>query len=277
MNYTVPTISIVFMAISILASVAIPAALYVFFRRKYGCAHISFWVGCAVMLVFAFILEQLVHSVILNSAAGAAIKANIWLYGAYGGLMAGLFEESGRLFAFSTLLKKQRGNDHNALMYGAGHGGCEVVCLLTFTMINNLIYSIMLNNGQAATLTAKLTDAQAASMETAFAQLSSTAPYMFLMGIVERGAAVIVQISLSVLVWFAVKEGGKKLWLYALAIVLHLVLDMASVVLNNYLPGAVIVTELIIWIVAIAYAFLARWVWKRNARPAPLMEANPSL
>ena len=154
---------------------------------------------------------------------------------------------------------------------------CEVVCLLTFTMINNLIYSIMLNNGQAATLTAKLTDAQAASMETAFAQLSSTAPYMFLMGIVERGAAVIVQISLSVLVWFAVKEGGKKLWLYALAIVLHLVLDMASVVLNNYLPGAVIVTELIIWIVAIAYAFLARWVWKRNARPAPLMEANPSL
>ena len=41
----------------------------------------------ASMFVFVFLLEQLVHAVVLNSALGAALQGNIWLYGLYGGLM----------------------------------------------------------------------------------------------------------------------------------------------------------------------------------------------
>ena len=120
MNGTVSTLSIVFMAAAGVLSVCFPVALFVYFRRKKGADVLPFFVGCAVMLLFAFVLESLAHSVVLGSPAGAAIRENVWLYALYGGLMAGLFEETGRYLAFKTVLKKSLSNNANALMYGAG-------------------------------------------------------------------------------------------------------------------------------------------------------------
>lgn len=62
--------------------------------------------------------------------------------------MAGLFEETGRFLAMRYVLKKEHGNAHNALMYGAGHGGLEMFVILSLGMINNLIYSVMINLGR---------------------------------------------------------------------------------------------------------------------------------
>ena len=58
-------------------------------------------------MLFALILEPVLHNLVLGSAAGAAIQENILLYGLYGGLAAGVFEETGRLMAFRFVLKKQ--------------------------------------------------------------------------------------------------------------------------------------------------------------------------
>ena len=69
------------------------------------------------------------------------IRGNIWLYALYGGLMAGLFEETGRYLAFSFALKKYRAKNVNALMYGAGHGGFEAIVIVGLTMINNIVWS----------------------------------------------------------------------------------------------------------------------------------------
>jgi uncharacterized membrane protein YhfC len=90
------------------------------------------------MLLFAFVLEQIVHSIVLTSPAGTKIQGSIWLMALYGGLMAGLFEETGRFLAFKTILRSKRNNDANALMYGAGHGGFEAMMILGITMISNL-------------------------------------------------------------------------------------------------------------------------------------------
>ena len=122
MDYSVPTLSIVFMSVSALTGIVLPIALLIFFRKKHKTGIKPFFIGCATFIVSALIIERIFHSIILNSDIGKMIQGNIWLYGIYGGLMAGLFEETGRFVAFKTVLKKEIINDKNALMYGAGHG-----------------------------------------------------------------------------------------------------------------------------------------------------------
>ena len=117
----VSKLSIVMIIVNMILGVLIPVVIMVSFKKKYKACIKSFLVGCATMLLFAMVLEQLVHSVILGSAVGAVIQGNIWLYALYASLMAGLFEETGRLLTMRYVLKKEHCNTYNALMYGAGH------------------------------------------------------------------------------------------------------------------------------------------------------------
>ena len=262
MDYSVSTLSIVFMSISALAGIALPIALMIFFRKKYKTGVKTFFIGCAVFIVFALILEQIFHSFILNSDAGKVIQSNIWLYGIYGGLMAGLFEETGRFVAFKTVLKKDLINDKNALMYGAGHGGIEVFFILVFSMVSNIVVSIMLNSGAVTLLTTGITDeAQLQAMNKSFELLSATPSGDFLLSIIERIAAVAIHISLSVLVWFAVKKQGKCFWLYPLAILLHTLVNAVAVILARYVPSMWIVIA-VIYIITAGFAAIASKVWK---------------
>ena len=203
------------------------------------------------MLLFAMVLEQLAKRVVLGSPAGIVIQENIWMYALYGSVMAGLFEETGRLLAMRYVLKKEHGNAHNALMYGAGHGGFEMFVILSIGMINNLIYSVMINLGQTQTLLEPLDEAIRGTLQTAFVALSP----------VERRAAITAQIGLSVIVWYA--AAGKKIKgnLFILAILLHAILDgVAVLAAKNGMP--LIVVEVFVWLIAIGITLLARNVWK---------------
>lgn len=254
--------SIIMMAVVAIVGIIIPAALCIYFKKKYNCSLKAFFIGCGVMFVFALTLEQLVHMLVLTSPVGVAIQSNIWMYGLYGGFMAGLFEETGRFVAFKFLLKKERENDHTGLMYGAGHGGFEAFYLLTLTMATNLSYAMTINAGQVdALLTSVPAESQGAMMGV-IASLTGTAPAMYLVSIIERGAAVIVQLGLSVLVWFAVKN-AKKIWLFPLAIALHMLLDFVAVVVNGLTQNIVLV-EVLIWVMALGIAAFARSIWKKN-------------
>lgn len=250
---TVSELSIVFMVISSLAGFAIPVILLIFFRKKKEADILPFFVGCAVMLVFALILESAVHQIVLGSSVGERILGNIWLYALYGGLMAGLFEETGRFIAFKTVLKKQD-KDVNALMYGAGHGGFEAAVLLGFTMISNIAIAVIINSGNTSVLTENLSGDTLTQMEAALKDLTMTAPYIFLIGIIERVFAVTLQIALSVIVWTAVKN--KKRWyLYPAAILIHFFVDAAAVILMHYNVPTLLIEVLVGVMAALAAVF----------------------
>lgn len=252
------------MVIAGLVGLAIPVLLFIWFRVKKKADILPFFVGCLVMLVFAFVLEAIVHRIVLGSDAGAVIQGNTWLYALYGGLMAGLFEETGRFIAFKTILKKQQGKDVNALMYGAGHGGFEALSILGSAMLNNLIWSVLINLGQMDKLTNGLSGDILAQVENAISKLMTTPSYQFLLGGVERVFAVILHIALSVLVWFAVKK--RKFWLYPLAIFIHFFVDAATVVLAGY-DVPVVLVECVVGALAVAAALIAKLVWRKNASP----------
>lgn len=250
---TVSELSIIFMVISSLAGFAIPVILFIFFRKKKEADILPFFVGCAVMLVFALILESAVHQIVLGSSVGERILGNIWLYALYGGLMAGLFEETGRFIAFKTVLKKQD-KDVNALMYGAGHGGFEAAVLLGISMISNIAIAVMINSGNTSVLTETLSGDALTQMEAALEDMTTTAPYIFLIGIIERVFAITLQIALSVIVWTAVKN--KKRWyLYPAAILIHFFVDAAAVILMHYNVPTLLIEVLVGVMAALAAVF----------------------
>ncbi|MEN6314431.1 MAG: YhfC family glutamic-type intramembrane protease [Clostridiaceae bacterium] len=265
MNYIVPMSSIVFMVVSALIGITIPVVLFLVFRKKYKADVLPFFIGCAVFVVFALLIEGFVHNLIFATDTGKAILNNIWLYGVYGGLMAGLFEETGRYTAFKTVLRRKRGNNQNALMYGAGHGGFEAIYILGVSMISNIVMSVTLNAGMADTLTTGVTDPAALQrINAAIAALAGAAPTDFLIGSAERFAAVALHISLSVLVWFAVKNTGRYFWLYPLAIILHTFMNAVAVILSHYTSNLWML-EGAVYLISACCVVIATIVWKKCA------------
>ncbi len=252
--------SIFIMFLNIILAVAIPVVLLIVFKKKYGASIVAFIVGCVTFFIFALILEQLLHALVLVVLpTGQIIQNNVWLYALYGALAAGIFEETGRLVAMKFMLKSQHDDSSNALMYGAGHGGFEVFYLLGLTMLNNWLYSVMINSGQTELVLEQLDSASRAQLEGIFEQLINIEPYVFLMAPVERIIAVVIHISLSVLVWTAVTKGKK--WMYPLAIAFHFTVDFVAGVASGFGLNAVLI-ELLMLVMSVAMAFYAKkCVW----------------
>lgn len=266
---SVSTASIVMMAIVMVIGVAIPVGLFFAGRKLTGGSVKAFFVGCGVMFLFAMVLESTVHSLIYATPLGKTIWGNMIFYGIYAGFMAGLFEETGRFLGYKVMLKKQLDNDGNALMYGAGHGGFEAFYILFFNMLNQILYAVLINSGNYLNTIDQLPADQKEMVLEQFQTLAETPASTYLLAVVERGGALVAQMGLSVIVWFAVSRGGRKLWLYGLAILLHMLLD-TSMVIFNYYTKSIFWTEVLIWVCAILIAALAVWLWKReHAGPVP--------
>ena len=269
----VPTLSIVLIITNMLLGIIIPVGLVVFFRKKYHVSAKSFFVGCAVMLLFALVLEQIVHMVVLGSAAGVAIQSRTWAYALYGALMAGVFEETGRFLAMRYVLKKEHKDAHNALMYGAGHGGFEMFVILSMGMVNNLIYALMINMGQTQTLLASLDDVSKNTLQAAFDTLIQTPSWQFALSPVERIAAITAQIGLSVIVWFAATGEKSRMSFLFLAIALHALLDGVAVVTSRS-GMSLIAVEALVWVMTVGIVFVAVNIWKKMGEAGCSLECQ---
>ena len=101
---TVPVLSIAGMAVAMLVSFALPIALFIYSKKKLHAKTAPFFIGCGVFVVMVVLLESLAHNLILGST-GTVITGNPLLYALYGGLMAALFEETGRYVAMRRFVK----------------------------------------------------------------------------------------------------------------------------------------------------------------------------
>ena len=213
------------MTASLLIAFGLPLGLGLFFRRRGGRWR-AFLLGAAVFLVFALVLEQRAHQLILGGPAGGVITGDLGLYALYGGLMAGLFEETGRFAAFQLLRRSGKGGTpQDALIYGAGHGGMEAVLLVGLTNVSNLLLSFWLNTGTLEQHMGQLDDAAAQALA------------------VERRAS---------------------LWLFPAAIALHAGVDACAILAAAHMPLAGVELVALVW--AMALAVLARWIWRQREK-----------
>ncbi len=250
MNLQVSGWSIGIISLNILLGLGVPLLLLFYCRKKYSAPIWTFFLGCGVFFLFALTLEQLVHTVVFSLAAGERIQNNIWYLALYGGMMAAIFEEGGRYLAMRFVMKKEHGNAGAALMYGAGHGGFEMFCILSLSMLNNLTYAVMMNTGMTQLLLAPLDEAMREQMDAVFRTLAATSPTDFLISPLERLFALFAQIGMSVFVWLAVTRRERR-YLLPAALAAHFLLDFAAAVING-LGAPILITEAVVLLISLS-------------------------
>ena len=226
-NISFPQDSIVYTVISgvLMALVAVIGFFIMKSRMKINVKAMV--TGAVIWFVFAIVLKSLLLSplLILDNSVSRAIKENVWLYYFIGAVAAGLFEETGRLVAFRTVLKKSD-DKQDSLSYGLGHGGFEAL-YLGYQIASVGIMMAMINKGGIDSVAKGASPEMTQQLLDSIKQYSSNDMLHALLFGFERIPAVFVHISGSVLVYAAVKE--RKMWLYLLAMFLHFVIDFTLV------------------------------------------------
>ena len=242
--------SIMGMVISLIISVGLPIALVIVWKKKTKSSLKSFFIGAGTFVVAALVLESIFHSIVFK-ITGDAIIGNMIIYGIYGGLAAGVFEETGRLVAMKLFMKKTCDKE-NAIMYGIGHGGIEAIIIVGLTEVSNILTSIMINTGALELTLKQLPDDMVTTVVQQLSALWTTEAYAFYLGGIERISAIILHICLSYMVYLAVKN--IKYIIFVLAIAIHMLVDAGTVILVNVCGMNMIVFEVVLLAVMIALA-----------------------
>jgi len=230
---------------------------------------LSFWnivVGAVVFFLFSQVLEQLLHAYVLhyNPVTVAWLKIHPVGYALYGCLAAGVFEEGGRYLAMRFVLRNT-GNPGTAVAYGLGHGGIEAILLGgSITLVEGLVYAVMLKLGLDAQLSASLGPE---TVEQVRAELQALSFTVLAEGAPERMIAMLLQIGLSFLVWRAV-ETRRLAWL-GLAVLVHAGINF-PVGLNQagLLSYSAVMGPLLLLGLALALSFLY-WLPRKSAAAVP--------
>ena len=229
-----------------------PLAFWAYAKKKLGAKIASFFIGCGVFFLVVLLLESLVHRIVFLFT-GSALTENLVLYALYGGLMAALFEETGRYLAMKFLVRPL--DFPNAFLYGVGHGGLEAMLLCGAASISNLVSANMINSGAMSVQLASLDAQTAANSAAALSALWTTSSLTFFAGGVERIIAVVLHLSLSILVFQSIRK--KAPMELVRAYLFHFVIDSLSVLLSAV--ASVWVVELVAALVTGGAVLMAKY------------------
>lgn len=257
---TIPALSMAGVICTIILSIGLPILLIVVGKKKFGAQISTFFIGAGTFVLFALVLEQILHMLVMN-VLGLSQDRNEWLYYIYAAVAAAVFEESGRIIAMKYFMKS-RFNFSNAFMYGVGHGGIEAIVLGGLTGISNLTNMLMVNSGSMETVLAALPDDVKNQTLTQISALWTTNSGLFFAAGIERVSALVLQIGLSLIIFNGLKTHKKPLVL--LAYVTHFAVDFFAVACASRLP--IVVVEIIIMIMAAGTLVFAHKFSRENLK-----------
>ena len=114
----------------------------------------------------------------------------------------------------------------------------------------------LINAGLSGILFTKVPEDAAAQLQAQLNQLQTVGAGTLLTGLWERISALVLHLGLSMLVWVAVRKGGKWLWLFPAAVALHAIVDAGAVMLQKsvgMVPLELIVSAEAVAVAAIGY------------------------
>ena len=206
----------------------IPVAFFLYWRRKHKeQTNISYLIAGALgFVVSARVLELGVHyfCILADNPVSRFINGSTATYVLYGTIMAGVFEECGRHIVLKYIMKKNHTRE-NAVLYGIGHGGIEILAVLLPTMITFLAAAVLFSRGDVehALSSLKITEETAAAALPSIQAAAAFDYAMMAMNVIERLLAMLLHIGLTVIVYYGVIS-AKKAYL-PMAILLHMLMD----------------------------------------------------
>lgn len=249
------------MVLGVLIFLFVPVIIAIIWTVKKKERFTTVLIGAATFLLFAIILEKPLQNILVfpgqmglpEHAAAKFINARPVLWALIVGLFPGVFEETGRLVAFKTVLRNRK-NRETGISHGIGHGGFEVMFVLGVTYITNISYAVMINTGAFGNLIAQIEAQAPDQVEQGYAVAAQLAAFSvgdLALGVLERIFAVMFHIGASMLVFYACKD-KKKFWLYPVAILIHTAMD-GMMGLN--MAGVIELTPVMIEIIVAVFGF----------------------
>ena len=227
-NIVIGKSSIPSLIITVVLMIVIPVIFFIHWRRKHTKqTNISYLVAGAIgFIVSARILELGVHyfCILQDNPVSRFINGSTAAFVLYGIIMAGVFEECGRYIVLKYIMKKNHTRE-NAVLYGIGHGGIEIVAVVLPLMISYLAIAVLFSgkDPENALSSLKITEETAAAALPSVQAAAAFNYGMMAMNVIERLFAMLIHIGLTVIVYFGVIN-AKKICLPA-AILLHMLMD----------------------------------------------------
>ena len=270
-NISIGGSSIPSLAVTVILMAAVPAVFFLFWWRKHRQrTNIGYLIAGAVgFIVSARVLELGVHwvCIVADNPVSRFINGNTAAYVLYGTVMAGVFEECGRHIVLKYIMKKNRTRE-NAVLYGIGHGGIEILAVILPSMVLYLVIAVLFSAGNTenALSALKITE------ETATAALPSVrAAAAFdwtamAMNVPERLLAMLVHTGLTVVVYYGVVN-ARKACLPA-AVLLHMLVDTFPAL---YQKGVVPLWAVEVWFAfwTAVIVFIAVKLYRKMKEPSP--------
>lgn len=227
-NIVIGKSSIPALIITVILMIVIPVAFFIFWRGKHKeqTKIVYFIAGAVGFMVSARVLELGAHyfCIIADNPVSRFINGNTAAFVLYGITMAGVFEECGRHVILKYVMKKNRTRE-NAVLYGIGHGGIEILAVILPAMITYLAVAVLFSGGNAesALKALNITEETAAAALPSVQTAASFDYALTAMNVIERLLALLLHIGLTVIVYYGVVN-AKKVCL-PMAIVLHMLMD----------------------------------------------------
>lgn len=244
-------------------SFVLPVAFIILWKIKSKKSIMPSLTGALVFITFGIILKSVPNLLFISmdNPVSRLIKGNLWVYALYAGLMAGIFEETGRFVSFKLFLKKYDYRE-SAVAYGLGHGGIECMAVLGFSMLQNFTYAQVINAGKMEEVISTFTDESAKEVfRTLQEDIINLSVQECAWAGAERISALVIQVSLSVIVYYAVNIEKKKYFL-AIAIALHTFIDIFAAFYQQK-TLSLAATEIIIMVFAAAVAVFAYKIYHK--------------
>lgn len=250
----VDPVTLVCLSLATLFVAVLPISLYRRLRGPFGFDWRATVTGVAIFALFATMIERALNGYVLHeNPLTAQLLANPFAFVLYGALAAGVCEEVGRYIAMRMLARRASGRpntpvDSTGLAYGMGHGGAEAWFVGVLVQLQWIFFAVLANRGALDEHLSNLSMDAVLRVHLILATLSPTIAGVFAL---ERTAAFVFQIGLSVLMWRGVQAGRKSI--LPIAIVLHAAIDVPAAMFQARLVPLVAVDALYA-VVAVAVA-----------------------
>jgi uncharacterized membrane protein YhfC len=254
--------AIIGLGLAALISLFVPVVIYLVCRNRMQLPLRNIAIGAGIFIVSARVLEGAMHFYFLkaNPVTSSWLLHHTWGFVAYAVGAAAVFEETGRLIAF-RFFTKRTGDAGTAVAYGIGHGGAEAIIVGALAQAQMMVFGLLLSSGKLqAAIGAKLPPATFAKLRDSLIHLDFPTA---IAGGIERVAAILLQVALSLLVWRAVERGDWR-W-FAAALLLHAGVDSTAAL---YQRGALPLTVVEGIVFAVGLALLFFFIAKLPSRKA---------
>lgn len=241
----------------------LPIFMYRRWRAPFALNRRDAIAGIAVFALSAMLVERALNDYLLRqNPATSEWLSDPLAFVVYGALAAGICEEVGRFIAMRWLARRRPNDardDGTAFAYGLGHGGAEAWFVGVMVQAQWIAFGVLENRGQLDTYLGNL---PAGPLMRIHLLLASLSPEMAGVFVLERVAALVFQIGLSVLMWRGVRAGSRAI--LPIAIAAHALIDVpAAMSQAGMLP--LVTVDVIYAVAALAVAALLIRVHRRAA------------